>query len=470
MRTRFFVLFAVLAVVASVCGSRLSDEKLRAGAGGGGGARASATTTSPAGGGTSGGSAAKVGTLSSPCGTTAAGGALGSTSPAGPPSAAPVPGVTPDTIRIGVISDKKNDITPVPTIGVEEAVQGFVDYCNSLGGINGRKLELRKYDSGIVKTEEVTKAACGDNLFALVGDGSVQDQQGIDTRVACGLPEVAAYSATAERASSKNFFQPIPATLADKYNVGPCRYIAKEFPKAVKKAAIVYTDVPASKDRAQAMVEACEKAAGFKFVVQKGLAFGEKNFGPVVDEMKNAGVEYFTIVSVVPDTLAILQAMNQQDLKPVIDLGQQYYDDAMLASPASEGAYVLTNTTPFAEVDETPALQVYEKWSNDAGGQPTSLGVQAFSAGLLFAQATKTLGADLTRDGLIGALRNVHEWDGGGLQMKADPGGNVQNDCFLYLKITGGKFVRRVPEAGLPVRSRQRRERHPGPRLVSAAR
>jgi len=458
LKFRLLALLCVLTLVAAACGSRLSGEELRTGAGGGGGTATGSGTGSSSGGstpgtggtgGTSDASGATVGTLKAPCGKKGAGGSSASSAPAGQAPAGQVPGVTADKIRIGVISDKKNDITPVPTIGIEESVKGFVNYCNSLGGINGRTLVLSTYDSGIVKTDDVTKAACGDNLFALVGSGSVQDQQGVDTRVGCGLPEVGAYSATSQRASSKDFFQPVPATYADQFNVGACKYIAKTFPKAVKKAAIVYVDVAASKDRALATVEACEKNAGFKFVVKKGLAFGEKNFGPVVDEMKSQGVEYFTIVSVVPDTLALLAAMQQQDLKPqVVDLGQQYYDDAMLKSQASDGAYVLTNTTPFAEAGETPALKVYEKWSGEAGGQPTSLGVQAFSAGLMFAQAMSTLGDNVTREGLVNAVKNIKEWDGGGLQMKTDPGDGTLNSCFLYLKISSGKFVREFPKKG----------------------
>ena len=168
----------------------------------------------------------KVGTLDNPCSAEKAEGA----------APADTPGVSDTEIRIGVISDRKNDLVPVPTIGVEEATEAFVAFCNDSGGINGRKLVLKKYDSQILRTEEVTKQACADNLFALVGDGGVQDQTGITTRVDCGLPEVAAYSATSERSISDLFFQGVPGTQPDKFNVGPCKYMAKRFPQAVKKA------------------------------------------------------------------------------------------------------------------------------------------------------------------------------------------------------------------------------------------
>ncbi|MBV9953393.1 MAG: ABC transporter substrate-binding protein [Acidimicrobiia bacterium] len=395
--------------------------------------------SSGSGGGTSAPAAAdgnKIGTLTNPCSAKKAEGA----------APTDTPGVSATTIKIGVISDRKNDITPVPTIGVEEAAQAFVDMCNDSGGINGRKLALTKYDSGILNTDAVTKQACQAGLFALVGDGSVQDQQGVPTREACGLPEIAAYAATSERSISKNFFSPVPGTQPDKFNAGPCKFMADKFRAATKKAAMIYTDVPASKVRGQATIEACEKE-GFKYVVQAGVAFGEKNFAPVVTQMKDKGAKLLEVVSVVPDTLKILQEVKRQGLDlDVVDLGQQYYDPAMAQDPNADGAYVLTNTTPFKEKDSTPALQVYDKWMK--GGPETSLGVQAFSAGLLFAQAAASLGNDLTRDSLIAALKKIHEWDGGGLQLLADPGSNAHNDCYLYLQIKDKDFVRAFPKKG----------------------
>jgi len=432
MQRRSTVLLCTALLVLAACGSRVSDSEA------GNGGNLNAGQQEPGGQAAEGGD--KVGTLDNPCSAEKAKGAAAGGEPA--------PGVTADSIRIGVISDKKNDITPVPTIGIEEAVKGFVAFCNDSGGINGRQLELKAYDSQIFKTDDVTKSACNDDLFALVGTGAVLDQQGVSTREGCGLPEVGAYSASPERSLSKNFFQPVPGTRANEFNNGPCKYLKQKFPDAVKKAAVVYTDVPAASSRGLATKEACTKA-GFDFVVDKGLAFGEKNFGPVVSEMKSKEVEYFTIVSVVPDTAALLREMKNQDYTPkVIDLGQQYYDEAMAAEPAADGAFVLTNTTPFAEEEDSPALKVYSKWLEEAGGTPSSLGVQAFSAGLLFAQAASTLGNDITREGLVAALKKIHEWDGGGLQMKTDPGSGTHNDCFLYLRIKDGKFERAFPEKG----------------------
>ena len=73
--------------------------------------------------------------------------------------------------------------------------------------------------------------------------------------------------------------------------------------------------------------------------------------------------------------------------------------------------------------------------------------MQAFSAGLLFAQAASALGSELTRDGLIDQLKKIKHWDGGGLQAPADPGDNQGLRCFLYMQVQGNKFVRYWPKS-----------------------
>ena len=179
------------------------------------------------------------------------------------------------------------------------------------------------------------------------------------------------------------------------------------------------------------------------------MAVAESNWGSIVSEMKSKGVRYVTIVASVTDAQNLLLAMQDQQFEPdVIDLGQQYYDPALAESPGSEGAYVLTNTTPFEEAEGNPALQVYLHWLDEAapGVAPTTLGVQAFSAGLLFAQAMKELGSDVTRDNLIAELTKITEWDGGGLHMLTNPGENELVNCFLYLQIKDGAFERHFPE------------------------
>ena len=437
MRRVPLILLCLVALVVASCGSRTDTSADDSGL--------DASTTEGGSGGSDGAAlgpdSAELGTIANPC----------SSEPGDGTAAADVPGVTDDSIRIGVISDRENPAVPLPTVGIEESMKAFVELCNDAGGIHGRQLDLQTYDSEISRTEEVTNAACRDDLFALVGTGSVQDQQGITTREGCGLPEVAAYSATSARAESADWFTPVPGLSSTQYNVGPCQHIAEQFPDAVKKAAMVYTDIPAASTRGRQIVDACTKEAGFDYVVEEAQAFGDNDFQALVSDMKSKGVKYFTMVSSSAETLALLDEIQTQGVDlDVIDLGQQYYDPAIAADASADGALVLTNTVPFSEADQTPILSLYLDYMDRVGAEDkaTSLGVQAFSAGLLFATAAEALGSDLTQDGLVTELRGITEWDGGGLHMVTDPGENVPQDCVLYLEVTGGEFARDFPDEG----------------------
>lgn len=434
MRRKPLLLLIVLLFAVAACGSRADTSD--AGDDGLGGSDDGGTATADSDD-DLGPDSEMLGTLENPC-SEGDGGSVPSDTP----------GVTDDTIRIGVISDRENPTVALPTVGIQEAVEAFVQFCNEAGGINGRTIELETYDSAIGSTADVTKQACADDLFALVGSGSVQDQQGIEDRVGCGLPEVAAYSATTDRAGSEDFFSPVPGLSDTEFNVGACRWIADQFPEAVTKAAMVYTDLPAASERGRQIVDACEAEAGFEFVIEAAVPFGETNHGPLVSEMADKGVQYFTGVSASSETLGVLEAMSVQGIElEVLDLGQQYYETDIAEADVADGAYVQSNTVPFSEADTNPLLRLYLDYLEQNDGTPSSLGVQAFSAGLLFATAAASLGDDLTRESLVEALEGITEWDGGGLNMPGNPAENQMSGCFMYMRVTDGDFVREYPEA-----------------------
>ena len=118
-------------------------------------------------------------------------------------------------------------------------------------------------------------------------------------------------------------------------------------------------------------------------------AFGEKNYAPAVTEMKEKGVRLLTVISVVPDTIAILREAKKQGLElEVVDLGQQYYDPASPRSrrPTAPSCSPTPRRSP--RPTPTPALQVYDKWMDEVGGPKTiAWACRRSRAGLLFATA-----------------------------------------------------------------------------------
>jgi hypothetical protein len=225
MRTRTVAIACALSLLAAGCGSRLSNEELSAGAGTGGGGAPVVTapgSSVPEGEGEATGP--MFGTMEAPCGP----------APEGFTPTASDTGITEDTIRIGVVSDRAGAVK-VPTASIEETVTAFVRWCNDLGGINGRKLDLVTYDAKLQDSQEAIKAACAEGLFALVGSGTVFDQLGAKAGVECGIPDVAAYSATAEKTLAPNVWTPVPNPPQDNL-IGPARYLAEQNPEAAQAA------------------------------------------------------------------------------------------------------------------------------------------------------------------------------------------------------------------------------------------
>jgi ABC-type branched-subunit amino acid transport system substrate-binding protein len=119
------------------------------------------------------------------------------------------------------------------------------------------------------------------------------------------------------------------------------------------------------------------------------------------------------------------------------------------AGAAADGTYVRLTVWPFEEADDNPAMTQYLEALRKTNGEdvvPEMLGVQSFSAGLMFATAAKAAGADLTRDSLLAELEKIDEWDGGGLHGTNDPAANENGGCFIVMQVVDGGFERVYPD------------------------
>jgi ABC-type branched-subunit amino acid transport system substrate-binding protein len=383
-----------------------------------------------------GGATGDVGTLAAPCGD---GDASGSTDQ----------GVTDDAIQIATIADPGAQATPGLNLSLHEGMQAFVEYCNALGGVNGRPLELTLLDAALFDYNAVVQQAC-ESAFALVGGGGALDETGAQEAVDCGLVDVAGFTVSPDKAESDRVYQPLP-NATYQFNVGSARHLAEEFPEAIEHAGMIYSNLPVTERQAQRQIEAYE-TAGFEFVYEQAAEIGELNWAPIVVEMQDAGVEYVAMSSTFEEFLNLQNAMAEQGFEPeIVELEANFYDNAYpeAAGGVADGTLVRITTWPFEEADQNPALQVYlEELEATSGGTPALLGVHAFSAGLLFATAARECGSELTRACLIEQLEVVDEWDGGGMHAPANPAENEISECFILMEVAEGGFARNFPEEG----------------------
>jgi hypothetical protein len=108
------------------------------------------------------------------------------------------------------------------------------------------------------------------------------------------------------------------------------------------------------------------------------------------------------------------------------------------------GVYVTNYVTPFEMADQNPPTQQYINLLNQYvhGAKPKSLGINGFSAWLLFAESAKACGSNLTRTCLLDHARAAKNWTAGGLMAAQQPGNATTggHECIVLFKATAAGF------------------------------
>jgi ABC-type branched-subunit amino acid transport system substrate-binding protein len=354
-------------------------------------------------------------------------------------------GVTASSIKIATFSDAGATIRPGLNQELFDAADVFSKWCNAHGGINGRKIDVLKEDAALFNVPARMADACQQNSFFIVGGGAAFDDTGEEARLKCLLPSVPGYVATPEARGSELVVQPVPNPNSG-VTSGQYKYLAKKYPGSVDHLGVLTADVPATKTISDQAQEAAE-ASGFKTVYSdKYPAAGTVSYTPYVAAMKDKGVKGI-IFTGEPETLAGFErTMRDQNYQPDFITGAaNLYDERLvkLGRDAIRSTYIITTFPPFEQAKSYPALDQYLELFRQYlpnGKAKALLGAQGFSAWLLFAQAAKQCGSDLTRRCVYDNLKKVHQWTGGGLHAQTDPGAGTPSNCFALLEASSSGF------------------------------
>lgn len=427
MKSRFVVLLVALALVAGACGTRSGSSNS-----GSDTTPVPPTTTTPPG--SAQPQAGMFGTMESPCGP---GDAKGATDV----------GVTDTAITVTSYSDSTNTAVPELNVGIDQSSEAFVKWCNAQGGINGRTIDLKFRPAALTDFKKLVETACQDSL-ALVGGLAVLDDTGAQTQVDCGLVNVPAAGVSSVVTGADLTYTPLPSP-PNQLMVGGATYIKEHFPEVIDSAGIIHGDI-ASLDYITGRLKEALTSIGYTFIYDGKAAVFEQNWPQFALAMKNAGVEYLTVVSTWEEIITLQAAMAEQNYEPDITMLETNFYQAKFPGAAdgnAEGNYVQLNTWPFTEAADNPAMATYLEAldASSPGAEPQQLGVLSFSAWLLWADTVKGLGSNVTRAGLDAALSEVHAWNAGGLQGTSDPGANKAASCFIMMQVQGTGFERIFP-------------------------
>jgi branched-chain amino acid transport system substrate-binding protein len=359
-------------------------------------------------------------------------------------------GITSSTISVGQVDTLTG---PVPGLfaGAKYGTQAYFNYVNSLGGVNGRKINLDVKDdafSGANYTTDTQQLVSND--FALVGGFSLFDDSGVPAINAAKIPDVTE-SLSQARSTDVYNYSPNSLVVGGTY-LGPLKYLKQKYPSAIKNVGTLYSNAGTAQVQSEAVLNGI-KSIGGKITYTRVVGVFDSNFIPDVLKMRAAGVQMVYIIGMQVGQLADLaKNMQQENFKPqFFGSSGGGYDGKyiQLAGSAANGTYSALGTPLFLGEDAktVPAVALFDKWfkKTNPGAQIDTYALYGWTSAQLFVQALQAAGKNPTRTSLIAALNKVTSFNAGGLLAPSNPAQKVPQTCWLLAKVSGNKWVRAAP-------------------------
>jgi ABC-type branched-subunit amino acid transport system substrate-binding protein len=332
-------------------------------------------------------------------------------------------GVTSSSIEVGVLTDV--GFTKDPQL--ENAAQAFTSWCNSAGGIDGRKLVADVHDTKLLAVVSAMTSACASD-FVLAGGSAGLDGLGVATRLKCLLPDFDEQPTMAENAGSGLQISPVTFNYTYSAYAGYYKWLLSTYPGSANHVGVVYglsviTDVDAK------MVAQTVKADGGSVTADVTYPeTGVTDWTPYAEAIKNKGIKGFTFYGEPQQLVALEQALDNIGYRlDWIDTNTDDYTANFIqiagnALTMQHNYAPLDGVYPVEKAAANPAVaKIVQLLKQYAPGQPVTLEVlQAFSAWLSFAVSAESCGADLTRTCVYEAALKQTSWTGGGITAPVD--------------------------------------------------
>lgn len=362
----------------------------------------------------------------------------------GSPSGSPAQGVTADAINVGTIADPGFAGRPGLDQELFDTAKVFAAWCNAAGGINGRKIDNDLLDAALTNVKAKVDEACIKDFF-LVGGGAVFDQDGVKDRLSCTLPEIAGYAVSPEQRGSDLLIQPIP-NRTDQQPTGDYKYLAKKYPDAIKAYGVLTGDLSTTKIVAKQTDEIAQSLGWKKVYDDQYPAAGAADWTPIAQKIKDSGVKALLWTGEPENLAKLMQALS--DINYTLDFVRtdaNHYDSKLIdtGGAAIKNVYVRSAFSPFERASQNQPTQAYLdafKKYLPSGKANALLGMQAWSAWLLWAKAASECGNDLTRKCVYDNAKKVTEWTGGGLHAPTNIATQQAPDCVAMLLATPSGF------------------------------
>jgi branched-chain amino acid transport system substrate-binding protein len=494
MRTRISRRFATLAACAlalSACGNRLPHQRvLASGQSGTGDQTQGIQEPGPT-----------PGAIQSPGAIGPGGGGVGGGGPPLPGSCTGIktgaPGVGSTEIKVGAIVARSGPL-PGQFSQMTDAVEAFFKKVNSEGGVCGRFLRYIVQDDGLNADKHFAaakKLVEEDRVFAIVGMLTAVDKASARYLCERGVPDVGGFALSYNRAQGEDcpkgkppvYWSPIGAL--GRNEISGIQYAKVVADNKLKHGAVMYhstLDISADQGLAQQWAlnntycksfeqpsnpEACEVPASRQqktFVPDSQLydvnpVSPDSAYDAYVQSMMDGRVDSVFTSMELNSNIKLLRAINRYrslwrqrvGRDPVIYFQLSAYDPKLLRESGSlaKGVFLWIPHVPFTEptqpmmADYLASLHRYVP-----GAQPSSFGAQGWAGAMLFVDALRKVGQNLTRETLRQALDTFIDYTANGLTGPLTPRDRVIFHCGVVVQVQERNgaldFWRWTPDAG----------------------
>lgn len=326
----------------------------------------------------------------------------------------------------------------------EVATKMAADEINAAGGINGRQIVLDVYDSKGDATESsdiARQLVEKDDVVGVIGDfSSTACMANAPIFGDAGLVQLSPTASHSDFTPMNDYMFSIMGRTDDESRFF-ITSLVKEY-KGKDNIGIIYTNSDWGNQVNSSMMD----QAGIDnvtVVADEPYTEGEIDFTNVLNKVKNQNPELLVLVMQTVDCANALNAIAQMGWD--IDIVCQGASASMqVIELAGENAEGLCSTTSFFIDENVPEEKAWlDKFVEGAGFTPTVHAAVAYDAVYVMAEAAKSCGDNITREGIKDGLKNLGTYQGFTGPIEFDETGAIFRKV-LIVQIENGKYVRRT--------------------------
>lgn len=335
-----------------------------------------------------------------------------------PTDAQELRGITPDTVKVGLIADTTG---PVADFG-RYLLNGYVDlfnYYNEKGGIHGRKIVLAHEDDQYkipLAIAAFEKLVFRENVLGLLHLGGSAQAMALMSKVEKEkVPSIASGVLEPMYVPYKRYFFIYGSKYSSQIEV-VIDYVINELKVKNPKMGIVYWPLEWGKEGSKASKNRL-KGYGADAVGEVELPIGTVDPSSQVLTMKKAGAEYVIIFALGNAAINFIKTAEKFNYFPTYLTPTWCADDSVIKAVGSAGRNFYSGSIFGSWHEDCTGGREVREIAKKYGSSPKlpSLYIQGYTTGLLFLEGLKRAGRDLTVDRFTDALETLKDFDCGGM-------------------------------------------------------